>query len=960
MLGTLRLLVDGQTTTHFRTRKTAALLAFLAFHQGRPHRREHVAEMLWPDKSEQPARHSLSMELSALRKLLSADCLLCSTQTIELSGVETDVSEFERFLVASEALQDVPAVESLEKAWALYGGPLMPGHDEQWIIGQQNRLDALFTACCERLSALKQGLFTSGEIAAKWIFVSPFDEGTRIASVSAQPRDDLPLMRSTVIGRQEECAEVRRLLVAGRQLVTILGPGGVGKTTVALSVIEALREDDWEVVIVRGAQLKRGESILASACQGLGLMTLGTTPAEQLARSLAPGSILYLDNMEHLTEHSGPEIDELLHKRPDLQILVTSRRPLGLTGEVEIRIPPLSVPRGSMSTAEILLAPSVQLFLERCGGRSDELVQAAGKLCTRLEGLPLAIELAAAAAMSHLAQHISQLAGHNMSTEQVRPTSLAGVVQWSLALLDPQERLLLGSLSFFKTSFCVEDARLLGYESAEKAVAKLHADSLIQERTGGLVPRYRMLEPIRETVPALLDPVELSLSRARFLDAMRIKAERARNGLFGPNQPTVLRELVRDAPQFQSALDLCEEDGQWELACTLLCDLKRYWLVRHQFEMPLARIRTVISNLVEPGHLAKSHFLEGRLLRKLQRLSEAEEAFWKGLEYARESNQPLEEAGCLYGLGLLLHVARKNVKGLTYALKSLTLFRALQNPEGIMLSAKLASYIYNELDDRPTAAKHLEEAEVAMREAQDLWGELQVTLAIGSFDRHGARGRAALERTLELATILGDRMSAAQSAGNLAGHFSLFGPHDKAFERFDAAEQIYRAGGDWLSVAHIIVSRALLVRRQGSAAEALELLDKAEQISTLQEGPGLWRSRQLRARCLLEIGQHAEAIVEYEALLGDMPAEVTMSTASRHELAFVIALINQDAAAIARTYESLASLDQPLSNGLAMADLARMAVRSGLLDFDSDLTSALLTRARDIEDAFGAPRYVCL
>src|SRR5215472_15259668 len=338
--------------------------------------------------------------------------------------------------------------------------------------------------------------------------------GTRVAG-------NLPTELTSIVGRRGELAAVRQLLAASR-LVTLTGPGGVGKTRLALraaaGVRRAFRDGVW---LVQLDQL-RDEALVAQAVAGaLGLQDrAGYIPAAALAEYLAGRQLLLvLDNCEHLVDAAAELADQLLRAAAGLRVLANSRESLTIDGETVLAVPPLPVPESGqpLTAAGLGVFPAAQLFAERAAqvvpgfAVTEANAAAVAGICGRLEGMPLAIELAAARLPVLSAEQIEERLGDRLGlltrggrTRPDRQRTLRASIEWSYELCTRAERLLWARCSVFAGGFELDAAEGIcaGDRLAAGRVLDLLAglagkSILSAEHRAGAV-RYRLPEPLRE------------------------------------------------------------------------------------------------------------------------------------------------------------------------------------------------------------------------------------------------------------------------------------------------------------------------------------------------------------------------------------------------------------------------------------------------------------------------------
>ena len=387
----------------------------------------------------------------------------------------------------------------------------------------------------------------------------------------------LPVGTTSLVGRQQAIDQVAGLLDRpGVRLVTLTGPGGIGKTRLALAVGDRLRGDfDAGAVFVPLDTVSQPEQVLGRIGRALRVDLAGTdSPLQALVEHLGDERwLLVLDNVEHVLEVAG-DLEELLASSPNLAILATSRTVLGLRAEQEYPVPPLPMPAdpATMPVQELAAWPAVALFVDRARAvrRGFALTEANAAavvaLCRRLEGLPLAIELAAARTrlldpevlLRRLATSLDAL-GQGAVDLPERQRSLRATVEWSVGLLEDAERSLLEIVAVFVDGWTVEAAAEVAGLEEDRALALSEAlarHSLVYLDRTDHGPRLRMLETIRvfvvERLAARSDVVAV---RRRHADYYRVLAERADRPLRGVGQGESAERLEAEAGNLAAAVE---------------------------------------------------------------------------------------------------------------------------------------------------------------------------------------------------------------------------------------------------------------------------------------------------------------------------------------------------------------------------------------------------------------------
>ncbi|MDB5495285.1 MAG: transcriptional regulator [Phenylobacterium sp.] len=363
------------------------------------------------------------------------------------------------------------------------------------------------------------------EITVERRATRPDEASTAIDRSSAQvvqlvdlpPPGALPAARSELVGRDAQLSDVAALVAANR-LVTLVGAGGIGKTRLALELARRLLSNFEDGVrIAELGPLSDPELVLPTIAAALELSDAAASP-ERLAAALGPRRpLLVLDNCEHVIDAVAAITEALLHANPSLQVIATSREPLRAEGEWVYRVPPLDVPpEGAEAAEDVLQHSAAKLFMARTAAAQPvalldrRLAAAVAKICRRLDGVPLAIELAAASAAalgveglaSRLDDRLSLLT-NGRRTAPTRHQTLRATLDWSYELLSEPERVVMRRLAVFADEFTMEAASAVAASREVTAadvvgcLAALVTKSLVASDVGGPVPHYRLLETMR-------------------------------------------------------------------------------------------------------------------------------------------------------------------------------------------------------------------------------------------------------------------------------------------------------------------------------------------------------------------------------------------------------------------------------------------------------------------------------
>jgi predicted ATPase/class 3 adenylate cyclase len=636
---------------------------------------------------------------------------------------------------------------------------------------------------------------------------------------------NLPIQPTPLLGREEQLAALVAWLRRDNvRLVTVTGPGGIGKTRLALQVavelIEAFADGVW---FVRLSRLVDPSLVVPTIAQTLGLKEAGSQPIAELLRTHLADQhlLLVLDNFEQVVG-AAPEVAGLLETSLGAKLLVTSRLPLRLRGEQVYPVPPLSLATpGHLPPLDRLTQyAAVALFLARAqAARPDFLVtaanaQAIAEVCTRLDGLPLAIELAAArvrllppeALLARLTSQLKLLTGGARDLE-ARQQTMRAAIAWSEDLLSVAERTLFRRLAVFVGGCTLEAAEAIcaSPEGAAplrldvlEGLAALVDQSLVQQREEGGEPLFGMLQVIREYA---LEQLEASgeaeaLRRAHAAELV-VLVERAEPQLTGPEAGTWLERLEREHDNLRAALGWAQERGEAETGLRLVAALWRFWEARGHLREGRAWAEGVLAleSGVGAGHAdavvrARAFYAGGVL------------AMWQGdhaaagtwLEQAetlgRAAGDLRTAARALNVLGVAASNQGDTEQAAAYFEKSLALMRIVGNQSGIAVAL-------NNLGDAAYYQGDLEQAAVAFTEALALSRQsgdrARIATCLGNLGwvarRRGAVAQAeALGReSLALYREVGDLRRCAGGLEHLATTAAVAGHGERAARLLGAA-----------------------------------------------------------------------------------------------------------------------------------------------------------------------------
>ncbi len=532
----------------------------------------------------------------------------------------------------------------------------------------------ILRACCSVALArtLSLGLAISDDRAKESV----------LAMKARKPANNLPLQLTSFIGREREVAETKRLLSTTR-LVTLTGPGGAGKTRLALQVaadlLPAFPDGAW---LAELAALSDSMLVPRAVAAVFDLRESRSVPLmTSLIRFLKKKNLLLvLDNCEHLIAACAQLVDTLLRASPGLSVVATSREPLVVPGEAILQIPNLTLPdpRRLPPLESLAQFESVRLFVERASAARpdfhliEENASAIASICHRLDGLPLGIELAASRVRTLSIQEIAarlddrfRLLTSGSRTAPSRQQTLQASIAWSFELLTATERALLRRLSVFTGGWTLEAAQALGendrahtpVQSSEvlDLLARLVDKSMIiaEERNGGT--RFRMLETIREFARAeLLRSGEDKSAQSSHLEWFVRFAERAEIGLQGKEAKSWIDQIATEHENMRAAWTYASEHDL-QAAAALASGLLMYWVASGSLTEGRAWVSQLLER-TEPSNptatRARALNAAGHIAWAQSDLSSARSMYAESLRIARHLEDEPLIARALLGLGM--------------------------------------------------------------------------------------------------------------------------------------------------------------------------------------------------------------------------------------------------------------------------------------------------------------------
>jgi len=488
--------------------------------------------------------------------------------------------------------------------------------------------------------------------------VSPRDES--VVRPTPRPTATIPIAVTDLVGRDVELARIGKMLERSR-LVTLTGPGGAGKSRLALEIASA-HAANTNVWFVDLAGVDDEEFVAATVAAALAVPIVpGDDAATLVATSLVSyAGLLVLDTCEHVAGAAAALVGRILRQARDVRVLATSRRPLGITGEIAWPVPPLALaPPGAESFDAVVGYPAINLFVERAASvRADFALNDANAadvaaICLALDGLPLAIELAAArsdvltpqAIRSRLMNRFELLVDGSADVAP-RQQTLRAAIDWSVSLLDDRQRTFFARLGVVAGTFDLEAASAVAAASASETLSVLTA--LVRQSMVAAVgdDRYRLLDTLRAYALETLDGLDADDTRNRHANFHVELAERAEQGIQGPEQLIWLNRLRTDVPNHRAALEWLVSTGDGERAARLAGALGWFWTLDGMLAEACGRLEQVLEfDDLPPAVRGKAMWCLALLVSSLGEIERAHELAEKSVDEARQSGD-LVVLGC--------------------------------------------------------------------------------------------------------------------------------------------------------------------------------------------------------------------------------------------------------------------------------------------------------------------------
>jgi len=869
-LGAFQVTLDGRPVTEFESNKVRALLAYLAVESDRPHSRDALMALLWPDQPDRIARNNLRHILPNLRQVIGDVTAQPSFLSITRDSIQfnpdsdyaLDVATFNALMDACERhthrhVESCRAcIQRLRQAVELYRGDFLcqfllndSPTFEEWAVLKRERLRRQALDAMYRLSNFheRRGEYPQAlRYAMRQLELDPWREeahrqAMRALSLSGQRStalaqfetcrrtlvrelgvepapetlalyeqiksgtleqpalslSNLSTCTTTFIGRDQELAALNEMLEnPDCWLITIVGPGGIGKTRLALAAAaEQIGTFQHGVYFVSLAPLNSPVLIAPAIATALGWTLTGPQdPAVQLLKSLRERELLLvLDSLEHLLD--GAElIMQIVQTAPRVALLVTSRERLALQAECVFELEGLDYPANDWS-GPLERYSAAQLFAERARRVRPEFqleaeVAHVAQICRMVEGLPLAIELAASTLKAQPCATIADEIAADLRTLATRfrdvperHRSIVAAFDHSWRLLSVEEQRVFRRLSVFRGGFQTEAAHQVAGASND-TLSALVDKSLLRRDAAGRLDTHELVRQYASE--KLAESGEAEQIREQHLAWVLQMAQEAEPHLMGKGQADWLARLESEIDNLRAALQWTIDRAQAETALQLSAALSRFWLLH-------------------------SHLKEG--------------SQW--LEQALSLGSPsrsLARAQALAGAGRLAYAQANQSLAIALAQQASELYRELGDQRGMAATLNNLGVFTVDQGDLERAKSIYTESLELYRAIEDKWGIAAALNNLGIVLRlqgHYQQAKACFEQSLAIRQELGDKHSLALSFLNLGNIARHLGDHAQAQTLYEESLALFRQVGDKAGMASSINSTGILARLQGDLTQAV-------------------------------------------------------------------------------------------------------------------------------------------
>jgi len=744
-----------------------------------------------------------------------------------------------------------------------------------------------------------------------------------LKTLNSRP-NNLPAQITPLIGREHEIEALKQLLLKAEvRLVTMTGPGGIGKTSLSMQVAVSLLEEFAHGVFVVGlAAISDSELVLPTIAQTLGIRENRSKPLRESVIEYLRDKhlLLVLDNFEQVVA-AAPIVSDLLAACPRLKILVTSRIVLRLKGEREYPVEPLLAPDPQVAISKDSLSQyaAVELFIQRALAVkldfevNNDNAPAVAEICFRLEGLPLAIELAAArlklfspqALLARLGSRLELLRGGPRDMP-ARHQTLRHAIAWSYDLLSPAEQTFFQRLAIFVGGCSLEavevicntadDADQLALDALDGLTALIDQSLLRQEPTKEGAPRFVMFETIREfALERLQASDDWEATRRRHADFFLALAEKAEPELTGPKQILWLNTLAQEHDNLRSVFSWIEETGQADYGLRLGAAIWRFWIVRGHKQEGRERLAALLAlpGAAKPTReRARVLNAVGTIMHELGDYSTARQRLDESLKIWREFDDKKGMATVINNLGWIAVQLGELVSANELSEESLTLHAELGDKRGMAVAFNnLAAVAYTQAEFE--LARSLQKQSLSLRqEIGDERGVAFATAMLGWFEvvqGNYEKAAALLESARRKLRELGDNMLMGFTVWVLTQMALAQGDYDRAAKLMEEGAAMIKDRDPqmlWLL--------ALVKQHQGDLQQAQELLE--ESLAKFRVLGYKWGI----ANALYHLGRQALARNEFERAVACFQESMILNRALGNKLGIANALAGFGGLALAK------------------------------------------------------------
>ena len=745
---------------------------------------------------------------------------------------------------------------------------------------------------------------------ARGEFISEMRSPAEMLIVEAQsvpangqpPQHNLPQRLTSFIGRKQEIETISTLVMEHR-LVMLTGVGGIGKTNLSLqvgrAVLASFSDGVWFVEL---APLTDPQLIAQTAVSALDLPDSPNQPPLQTLRNFLQekSCLLILDNCEHLINDVAQFAQTLLQHCPDLKILASSREALGVPGEMPFSVPPLSIPEATQTLAldEWQQYDALRLFVDRATAVlphfqvTNENIAPLIQICHQLDGIPLALELAAARvkilSTAQIAERLNdrfRLLTGGKRTALPRQQTLRALIDWSWELLTEREQLLLQRLSVFAGGMDMEAIELVcvgdgldEYDILDLSAELVNKSLLVSLREQGKRPRYYLLETIRQYgQERLLMAGQEDRFRQQHLDYYWQLSQKAEQALVGPDQVAWMNRLDEEWDNIRVALNWANETNV-ERGLQLTTSLWRLWFLRgsiSEADVWLTRL-LASSEQLKPTIRAKSLLVQGHINKDMVKTHYARQLVEESLYIYQSLEDPNGIALCLLHLAMIADWLGERENAQSLYNNSLAIYRQLEDKVGLAeLLVQIGAFASNALNEYEQAAAYLHEAYSLQKELAHLHGAAFAStelgkLALNQGDYHTAK--TWLEESLAYQDLLQDKLVGGLLS-NILGHlYFRLNAYDEAQYHLEKSALISKQSGHnviyyWGQVilGYCFLGQGELEKTETIFIESQQQFKKSDQISGVvfaTEGLAILATRRQQPKLATRLFAWADATRE--------------------------------------------------------------------------------------------------